>query len=179
MDERKAESSNTRLFKYGTEKLLHKSQAQSQNEKTTATGTAQDLKSQIKRRGKPTQEALYDLHQEQLAKKQFKKQMKDKNEALMSQTAGFKNQNSETLLVNGFKKEFRAKLNRLLDIKLDIEEYKSKSLNKDLKEDTADNYTNNPQQPIMKILKHEQVLSQMTEMGFLKKEKDGALGQPG
>ena len=54
MDERKAESSHTRLFKYGTEKLLHKSHYQSQNEKTTSAGTPQDLKNQIKRRGKPT-----------------------------------------------------------------------------------------------------------------------------
>jgi len=68
------------------------------------------------RRGKPTQEALYDLHSEQLRKQEIRREWLAQREAEEVKKGKFVNLESSELRIQGFKKEFRQVLYKVVTL---------------------------------------------------------------
>ena len=113
MDERKGETTNDRLYKYGKEKIRDITIKQL----TLQSHSTKDLHERVSQkpphRGRPTQDALYDLHQ-QLKEKKEAITEQENQKALIMAKKNFQIPKSENLIIQGFKKEFRTELGKLL-----------------------------------------------------------------
>jgi len=118
MDDRKFIPTHERLYSKGRQNLREKN-LKDLVEKTQRTGRSE---SPIKpntsplrgmHRGKPTHNALYDLHPDLMRKKAEKIRLKEYEELVQKNTR-FSNKESDEFNIEGFKKEFQQNLVNLL-----------------------------------------------------------------
>lgn len=117
MVERKNQPTYDRLYQSGKDKLREISE-QEKNPSKALSENINAKTSQVdpNRRGKPIQEALYEMHKEHLKNNELKKLENEMKEAMKVQAAKFVNSDNDQIRINGFKREFRLMLSKTLNL---------------------------------------------------------------